>query len=380
MKINDWFKSLRARFVIYILLLGIFSIVIVSVVVKTTTENVVVSALKGYFSVLKEVVDGLDIEIFQKVVKNPKKGTEEFEVIHSYLNSYLKKYPLMKYIYTVEIDLTSKKCIILVDGTDYGDEFSEPGYEESLPEVKEISTNEPFSSKICTEEPWGTLITLYYPIKDKSNNTIAYLAADLRAEGLKASIQKNVLTVSLLILILIFVSYLLTSSILKSINRLLPIFEKFSNYDYSEESLEYMKEMSKRSDEIGIISKAVLKIQISMKALIKDVIQSEDKINYAAENLLRNSGKLLDIVDANVSFVSEMLKQSQNISTSIEETTSGIEGIAASSQVLADSSTRLQEAINNVVKLTKAGEETIKKINEQVDNTQSVVEKTVEEI
>lgn len=376
--VNLWnFKSLKTKFLFLISAVAI----VLMLAVFFSIESVVIYALTSYFDVIREIVEGLDLETFKVAIEKGSKDTKEFDAIHRYLNNYLKKYKIMKYLYTMEIDFDSKTYKMLVDGADYGDEFSEPGYIDEINGIsKNVNPNEPFNSKIYIDEVWGTLITLFYPIKDKSNNIIAYLAADLRAEGFKSAIQTNAIVVLSIIAILIAFFYFIVGSILNNFKNLLPVFIKFSNYDYSDSNLEYLKSTVKRLDEIGEIARSVSKIQGSMKMLVENVHKADESISFVAKASLINSEKLLDVVESNVLFVSEMLKHSQNISSSIEETTSSIQTITASSQILAECSEKLRKAINNVVELTKEGENAVRKINEEVEDTQKVVEKTAKEI
>ncbi len=65
------------------------------------------------------------------------------------------------------------------------------------------SLTEPFYTKIVRTQEWGTLLTLYYPIRDISNRVIAHLAADIKAEGFQKAILNNIGVVIILFVVII---------------------------------------------------------------------------------------------------------------------------------------------------------------------------------
>ncbi len=374
-------NSLKTKFILLIIFVSFIFLLTSAFIVYKSTENVVVLSMKGYFSVLREIAKGLDIELLAKVAKDMRKGTDEFETLHSYLNENLKKYDNMKYLYTTKMNFTDMTYTIIVDGTDYGENFSDPGYTDKLEGIsKKVDFDEPFSSKISNSEEWGTLITLYYPLKDKSGNIVSYLAADIQAEGFQKAIVTNVYIIIIIIAIIVLLASLMVFLLVNSFDSFLPVLEKITNYDFTETNQKVFEKYLSRKDELGIFAQALKSMHKSISELVKSVHNDKDKIRNSVDITSESSKKLSDVVKKNLSFVELVLNHTQTISSSIEETTSGIEESASSSQVISENVTKLSENMEKVVNLVIDGVTEIEKVSNSLEKVKKEVVETSHEV
>ncbi len=372
--------SLKVKFLGSMLILSIAFLMIVAIVIYNSTEEVVSYAMTGYFSVLREIGTGIDISALKKVLENMKEDSPEFEKIHSYLNTKYKNYDIIKYLYIVTLDLTKGTYTYIVDGTDYGDEFVSPGVSDTLERTVNESLTEPFYTKIVRTQEWGTLITLYYPIKDSSNRVIAHLTADIKAEGFQKAIFNNIVVVIILLIVIISFSSTAIYVLVNSFDNLKSVLERFSYYDFTEIKDEKIRKYALRKDELGIFVRALIETRENISILVKSVVQNEIHIDHSTETSNKVSNDLSSIVQKNTLIVEKILNEAQSISSSVEETTSGIQEVTSNAIIIADSSTKLSKAVEEIVNFISHGVEEIENVKKQLDKVKENSIKTSQEV
>ncbi len=374
-------SSLRFRVAVVYLIISVSAFSILFFVNTSTTQNAVKRALSSYSHLLENVAQGLNIDTFKIVLQQVKIGTKEFENIHSYLNGKLKKLLEVKYLYTAVLDLEKMECKIIVDGTDYGPEFSDPGYVDKLYGVnaKLVDIKKPFSTKMYKDPDWGNLITFYYPIIDKNGKLLAHLCADIDVSDVYSSITLNSVFLIAFLVLFTTISLGFIYYVFAKYNTFIPILEQFSNYDFTNPDSKITK-YSERKEEIGIFARSVIKMSSTITELLKTIQTSATKIDDSVELTAKNIDTLEKIVELNTTSSNQLLEQIHTISASVQETTSSVEEVTASSQSMIENLKKLSIAMRDVVQLSEDGEKTIKEIDIFVNKTQQVVDTTTRSV
>lgn len=134
-------------------------------------------------NITRSVVSEIDVDKFEKLQTPEDMDTEYYKELREELNTVRKSIGL-KYLYTMR-KTEDGKYIYVVDGLPIGDEDESllgDVEEESMTDVMVSSFNgkEGYELDDVTQT-WGTLISAYVPIVDKSGKTVGLLGADFEA-------------------------------------------------------------------------------------------------------------------------------------------------------------------------------------------------------
>ena len=209
-------------------------------------------------------------------------------------------------------------------------------------------------------------------IKDVANNFQANLK-ELAVHTVKEADEINELNnenykkITLIFLISIAVSiivgYLMSKIITKNIVKPLDISVNYldilSSGDFTSE---VPVEFKKRKDEIGTMAKALDNIHVSLKSLIKNIVEESDKIEEVV-NTVNNEVKILN---GNIEDVSAT---TQELSATIEETSASAEETSATSQ-------EIGKAVQSIAEKSQDGAIQAGEINKRAQQTKEDIEKS----
>ena len=207
-------------------------------------------------------------------------------------------------------------------------------------------------------------------IKDVANNFQANLK-ELAVHTVKEADEINELNnenykkITLIFLISIAVSiivgYLMSKIITKNIVKPLDISVNYldilSSGDFTSE---VPVEFKKRKDEIGTMAKALDNINVSLKSLIKNIVEESDKIEEVV-NIVNNEVKILN---GNIEDVSAT---TQELSATIEETSASAEETSATSQ-------EIGKAVQSIAEKSQEGAIQAGEINKRAQQTKENIE------
>lgn len=207
-------------------------------------------------------------------------------------------------------------------------------------------------------------------IKDVANNFQANLK-ELAVHTVKEADEINELNnenykkITLIFLISIAVSiivgYLMSKIITRNIVKPLDISVNYldilSSGDFTSE---VPVEFKKRKDEIGTMAKALDNIHVSLKSLIKNIVEESDRIEEVV-NIVNNEVKILN---GNIEDVSAT---TQELSATIEETSASAEETSATSQ-------EIGKAVQSIAEKSQDGAIQAGEINKRAQQTKEDIE------
>jgi len=132
-------------------------------------------------------------------------------------------------------------------------------------------------------DQWGTYLSAYYPVKDKSGNLIAVIGADYDV----ANVIKDKQKASIALIFILIAIVAVTAAVMLMMNRMLfnPLFEFISKMKKAAEELDLSTRFeTDRKDEIGELSSAFNLFVDKLQSLVKNVVISmQELVNSTAD-------------------------------------------------------------------------------------------------
>lgn len=172
------------------------------------------------------------------------------------------------------------------------------------------------------------------------NSAILVISADESdvLGSIRAVTTRSVIVAVLLIIVCAVASVLIVTYLIKPVGQMTSVIKKIGDLDFKETP--ELNELSKRSDEFGLMSMAIKGMQQKLATVITEIKGHAEKLSETAEDL----------------------------SNSAEETTSNVEQIEKAVQEIAEGATsqaaETQNATENIVKMGNMIEETTSKVSE----------------
>lgn len=176
-------------------------------------------------------------------------------------------------------------------------------------------------------------------------------------------------------LIGILVAVLIARAISTSIVDLAQIIDKFSNYDLSLEENSSIYKYSNLKDEIGTISKALLKMDKNLVGLITEISNAAQSVASSSEELTATSQQSAIAAEEVAKVIDEIAKGAVERSGDTESGAVEVENLGRKIEKNQEDLRVLSEASDEIIKLKDEGLEIVKKL---MENTRASHEGTME--
>lgn len=176
-------------------------------------------------------------------------------------------------------------------------------------------------------------------------------------------------------LIGILVAVLIARAISTPIVDLAQIIDKFSNYDLSLEENSSIYKYSNLKDEIGTISKALLKMDKNLVGLITEISNAAQSVASSSEELTATSQQSAIAVEEVAKVIDEIAKGAVEQSGDTESGAVEVENLGRKIEKNQEDLRVLSEASDEIIKLKDEGLEIVKKL---MENTRASHEGTME--
>jgi len=289
----------------------------------------------------------LDVEAF-KELKTPKdEETDAYKSMREDLST-LREITGAKYLYTM-IKKDTGEFVYVVDGSD-SEEISHIGdIEEPNPLF-----NSALEGNKCTDNQieineWGTLISSYFPIKDKNNKVVGFVGVDYDVEAEYKAFQRfKLILLSISVGLLIGASVfgiILSKKITDPIKRLTELMKRVEAGDFTVQANITTK------DEIGSLSKSFNIMITHIKNLIQEVHQNSEEVCGSSEKLSAS--------------VEEISTQTTKVSCNVQEIASAMEETSASVQQVTASSNEIATALKALLYKADQSNEAVREIRKR---------------
>ncbi len=325
------FISLKTKIILLSALLVAFCTILVGGYVIIQLPSITINSVGGdYITILRSISKTIDMEKFESIKSDDINSeyyidiNREFSKIkdtigfeHLYLlkknanNEFFQFTGLSNHAdavsgATVESDAVSGATGV-IDGISGATSIAENSINISDAMRKSFNGEEKF--ELQDDEEWGKLLSIYFPLKNASGDTIGILLANLDGKAIYESfdtVRARIIIIGLTVLAVgIIASILFSNLLVKSIKVFQDRMKKVQVGDLTQ-SVD-----SKRNDEIGMLGDSFNNLINSLSKIIKVIRNKSNDLN---------------------DFASHLASISENIAFSSEETTHSISEIAAGAQ------------------------------------------------
>lgn len=351
--------TLGAKITLSFLLIIILTIGTLSTIMYSQSYNMLVNNLaKRSIKIAEYASTKIDIEEFNKLKTVEDEKKEAYKIMKGILGN-IKQTAGAKYIYTMRKN-DAGKYYYVIDGTSLdnkdvshiGDveEIVEEGYEKA-------NNGEPYQSRKIQISSWGTLVSSYYPLKDKTGKVVGIICVDYDVEAeynalLKYRMQVIVIALGLLTLTALL-GIILSKKIANPIVKVTSLLNKTANldlvYDASYEPL------LNYNDEIGSMVYALFETRKELRTLITTI--SERSINIDSQT------EILSTVSQ------EMAASSENVTTSIQSITQGTNSQSVDLANTADILNQFGRELTNIVEKIKTVDSNAREMHFMADKS-----------
>ncbi|WCN38408.1 methyl-accepting chemotaxis protein [Aneurinibacillus uraniidurans] len=320
----------------------------------------------------------VDEDEYKAFVAHPTED-ERYWRLRNRLNDVRKKIGAL-YVYTVKLD-EQNKVRILVDGQPRNSDSASPINEEvtvTAPEqISPVLQGKASSTPLITDPKYGTYLSAFVPIKDKSGTVIGVLGVDIKA-GAVSEINSEVMRENMPIIACINVSILILGLLvffiaLRRSFRPLATLTNMTEQLASAEGDLTIKLPIKSRDELGKLSAAFNDMMAKVRTIIIDVRKASKQVATSA-NHLANSAVQTGEVSHQVSATIQEVAEEANIQA--EKTTFVHTSMNDMKQQISEGYTQAENTLQHATLSTTAAYEGQTAIHEAMKHLQTVT-KTV---
>ncbi|MDN4493229.1 methyl-accepting chemotaxis protein [Ureibacillus aquaedulcis] len=323
---------------------------------------------------VENVVEVIDLEKYKEISIDSVQ-TDYYDELRETLNR-IREMNNITYLFTMAREQKNGdyEYYYVVDGLDKEDASEVGEVEESADTYKAMmdafETGEPEFE--MTSDEYGSLISVFAPIKDETGEIIGVVGADIDATDVYHQMDDNktsIIVTTLVILIIgLFIIYFITEYLTRPLKKLTSHVEEIGKGN-----LLPVAEISKRQDEIGVVTNTFGRMVDDLRNLIQGIQLNSSQLLDTSKNLISNSDKVSEAskyVTISVQKVSEgastLYNSSKESTIAIEQISGGIQQVSVASENVLDLSNR---SLNNANVGSVAMDNVIDQIN--------VIDKTV---
>jgi len=225
----------------------------------------------------------------------------------------------------------------------------------------------------------------YAKVKDLNWVLIASMYdRDLNRVGNKISYIIVIISFFILLIFTFLLTYLMKNKISTPISRILIGLEKIANNDYTDPA---GKDLTSRTDEIGMLTQAYEKIRIQVSATIKEIIDDISVLNTKSQDLgntaeeLVNNSNNMNTQSQLVSASSEQISSNANvIATAAEQASTSVATVAAATEEMATNIAQVSIVAKNTTDNVNKAVVDISKLNNNMVTAGGSIDELVHEI
>lgn len=345
--------TLRNKITLMIIILLTVTVLVIGGVVFNQSKTMVVKSI-GYqaLEIAERAADLIDPNEYKLLLENGNEESPYYTQLRYEINDLREKNGIL-YIYTMQ-KLDSDTYIYVVDGQPLEEEdISGFGDEESIENISQEMINafngEKAFGDLSNTEDWGELLSAYAPIIGQNGKVLGIVGADYQAEEIYSFINESrifmIWIFAIILVIGLIVSYIVTRSISRPLEKLVKVSKKISEGDLSIaiESLD-------REDEIGHLYNTFEEMVKNLRTLISAILAQytdlEERVQIVDSAADSAESSMLSISAS----VEDVAKGSE---VQLSSLTSSVEDVTA----MADHIEQIEKSSNEARRLSSEGEE-----------------------
>ncbi|MBR1451721.1 MAG: methyl-accepting chemotaxis protein, partial [Lachnospiraceae bacterium] len=213
--------------------------------------------------------------------------------------------------------------------------------------VADLAAGKSVPNGSCTYEYKGAYKVAGYAFTSSGNIVIVTADRDVMMAGVDhMKIMLIVMGVIFLIIAVLLVAAF-TMYMLKGLEHLVPVIDKTANYDFSEDR--ESKRLERRSDEIGMIARALSKTRNNLRDMVELISRAGSSI-YTNVNMLQATidkvGTICEDNSATTETLAAGMEETAATTSTIAQNVSNVQGNALDIDRMADAGTKLADEVS----------------------------------
>ena len=307
-------------------------------------------------------IDVLDSKILEQLEPGCE-STVQYQTLLASLRAVQEKYGIL-YLYTIYTDGTTVYYGVDTDRTElqaaYGQE-----YEKSYEEMKTVFQGEDYAQNYIEENEYGTLISVFKPITNRSGEVIGVLGSDYDASNILEKINKSKTEAGIIAIICVLVIGLLmgitVQAIIKSLNA---VNQKVYDLVHSEGDLTQKLDIHS-GDELELIANNINKLLEHIRSIMLNIADNSLQLNQSSKNVVENlSGAEVNITDVSAT-MEEMSAAMEETSASLSQVNESIGSVYNAVESISGSANMGKESSDEI--MVKAAEIHDRAVKDQAD-------------
>ncbi len=232
--------------------------------------------------------------------------------------------------------------------------------------VEDLKAGKQVPNGSCTYEYKGSYKVAGYAFTADGNIVIVTADRDKMMVGVDSMKTALIITGIIFLIIAVALVAIFTIIMLRALDHLVPVINKTADYDFTED--DNSRNLEKRSDEVGVIARAIGKTRDNLRSMVESLTQAGTSIDS-------NVGALQATIDS-------VGKICEDNSATTQELAAGMQETAASTTTIAQNISNVQDNARGIDRLADEGNklsgEVLERAGELAETTDKASRKTIE--
>ena len=281
--------KLGVKITLAFLVISVLTIGILSGLTCWKSYNMQVSNLgKRSINIAQMASKKIDVQEFQRLTSAEDEQKEAYQNMRQELNK-IRETSGAKFLYTMRKN-SNNTFSYVIDGQEYDSkDISHVGVVENevQPGFKEVSKGNRYIEKRIIKGKWGTYVSSYFPIKDKTGDVIGFVGCDYDVadeyEEFQSFVRSLVVGSLALLLVVGMVGAYISKKITKPIVKVTDLLNKTADLDLAYD--DSYEGLLKYNNEIGSMVNALFNTRKELRVLIGAMTENSKTIDEQAEAL-----------------------------------------------------------------------------------------------
>ena len=386
-KIKTRKAGIRVKLLVPIMLLLMVACMIIGIMSNGRLQTSLVEMGVQQAEMAAQVaMDVVDVKTLQQLEPGCEKSVQ-YQTMLASLRAVQEKYGIL-YLYTLYTDGTTVYYGVDTDRSElqayYGQE-----HESTYDDLKTVFAGEDYAQEYIEENEYGTLISVFKPIKNAAGEVVGVLGSDYDATDIQAKIDQSKIEAGIMALVCVAVVGLLMGI---TINRIIvglqAVNQKVYDLVHNEGDLTQKLDI-KTGDELELIANNINKLLEHIRGIMLNIADNSVQLNQSSKNMVDNlSSAEVSITDVSAT-MQEMSAAMEETSASLNQVNESIrlvyeavesisgsadDGKTSSHEIMAKAADIYKKAVTEQENARNLAQEMAGVVNEKIEKSKAVEE------
>jgi len=373
-------KSIGLRITVLFLIIVLTLTTLLTVILYNQTASLVLKETTDRaYQTVEQASKLINIDEFKKIKSVEDEASPAYIKMREELIK-VRELSGAKYVYTMR-KTGEGDFMYVVDGSP-DEDFSHVGErEEAAPEYERTWSGEIYTDdNIFHDKKWGTILSVYYPLKDQDGTVCGILGIDYNVELVRAGLNdfRNtcIIIMSIFVVVILISGILLSNSISRPIKSAVAYAQQLAALNLK---VEVPQKDLKRHDELGELAQTLQSIRESFRSIISKINASAEQLAATSQEMAASAQETFNAIDEVSRTVEEIAKGASEQAESTEMGTSKAVLLGNIIDKDIEQANNISEIINNVTGAVQEGLVEIEKLT-KINEENNIVNKTVSDI